>query len=256
MFGFLVKKTFFDMWDNMFRIVFLNLGYLAVFSFLVYVPSVVGQVPLLRFAAILSGMVLLSLFTGGAAGVARRIADYESPGFKEFYASLKEHVRPSLWYALINSVYFFLLSVAFPVYAGIGSIVGLIAMSVLFWVTVVWLLASQYFFAVTVQLGGSFRQILRKTMLLTFDNTIFSISLIIGALIIVAGSAFTAFLLPGIGTLVLWTQVALKLRLLKYDYLEKPDAERKNIPWDALLVEDRERVGKRTLRGMIFPWKE
>jgi hypothetical protein len=28
------------------------------------------------------------------------------------------------------------------------------------------------------------------------------------------------------------------------------------VPWDALLAEDREQVGVRTLRGMIFPWKE
>ena len=31
---------------------------------------------------------------------------------------------------------------------------------------------------------------------------------------------------------------------------------RVRIPWDALLAEDREQVGVRTLRGMIFPWKE
>ena len=49
----------------------------------------------------------------------------------------------------------------------------------------------------------------------------------------------------------------MKLRLYKYDYLEEnPDAKRNDIPWDALLIDERERVGKRTLRGMIFPWKE
>jgi hypothetical protein len=44
--------------------------------------------------------------------------------------------------------------------------------------------------------------------------------------------------------------------MYKYDYLEKNPGDRRRIPWDALLVEDRERVGKRTLKGMIFPWKE
>ena len=32
MFGFLVKKAFFDMWDNLFRIIIMNLGYIAVFA--------------------------------------------------------------------------------------------------------------------------------------------------------------------------------------------------------------------------------
>ena len=45
--------------------------------------------------------------------------------------------------------------------------------------------------------------------------------------------------------------------MYKYDWLEaNPEANRKKIPWDALLMDDKERVGKRTLRGMIFPWKE
>ena len=70
-------------------------------------------------------------------------------------------------------------------------------------------------------------------------------------------SFFTALLLPGIATIMLWWNIAFKLRLYKYDWLEQnPGANRRRVPWDALLVEDRERVGKRTLKGMIFPWKE
>jgi hypothetical protein len=70
-------------------------------------------------------------------------------------------------------------------------------------------------------------------------------------------SAFTAFLLPGLGSIVLLLQVATKLRIYKYDYLEEnPEANRRKIPWDAILIDDKQRVGKRTLRGMIFPWKE
>ena len=64
-------------------------------------------------------------------------------------------------------------------------------------------------------------------------------------------------MLPGLTTVLLWANVGLKLRLIKYDYIEShPDANRKQIPWDALLVDEKERVGKRTLKGMIFPWKE
>ena len=32
MFGFLVKKAFFDMWDNLFRILIMNLGYIAILA--------------------------------------------------------------------------------------------------------------------------------------------------------------------------------------------------------------------------------
>lgn len=62
MFGFLIKKTFFDMWDNMFRIILLNLAFIGVLG-LVALPSLVsGEVP--DQAAI----------AGGAPGTARAAA--------------------------------------------------------------------------------------------------------------------------------------------------------------------------------------
>ncbi len=45
--------------------------------------------------------------------------------------------------------------------------------------------------------------------------------------------------------------------MFKYDYIEAhPDTDRKHLPWEELLFEEREKVGTRTLKGMIFPWKE
>jgi len=92
--------------------------------------------------------------------------------------------------------------------------------------------------------------------LLLLDNPLFTVGLLIGSLVVFVLSAFTAFLLPGLATILLWWNVALKLRLYKYDHLEKHPDDRRHIPWDGLLAEDRDRVGKRTLKGMIFPWKE
>ncbi len=40
MFGFLIKKTFFDMWDNMFRVIILNLAFLIAMA-LIMLPSLV-----------------------------------------------------------------------------------------------------------------------------------------------------------------------------------------------------------------------
>jgi hypothetical protein len=97
---------------------------------------------------------------------------------------------------------------------------------------------------------------LKKSFLLFLDNPGFTFGLFLGSLLILALSMFTAGLLLGIGTLLLWQNAGLKLRMYKYDHLEKHPEDRRRIPWDALLVEDRERVGKRTLKGMIFPWKE
>jgi uncharacterized membrane protein YesL len=333
MFGFLVKKTFFDMWDNMFRIILLNLAFLALMGIIALPSLLSGDVPadaaaasgsaavpaessareapaaplsdaemeadfntfvsdcvakpfsaplariflmlgpvrgsqligmliarqpliVLPLVILLIGLAALALLFGVASRMTADIADYKQPGFSEFLASLKESWANSLLGAVLLAGYLFVVSVAFPFYAGKG-VVGWLAMGLLFWVTVAALLAAQYFFPIQSRLDRKFRKIVRKSFLLLFDNTIFSFGLLAVALIIFGVSAFTAFLLPGISTIFLWWNAALKLRLYKYDWLEQnPGADRRKVPWDALLIDDRERVGKRTLKGMIFPWKE
>ncbi len=185
------------------------------------------------------------------------IADYRQPGFADFFRFLRESLPSSLLLALVLTVYTSRGLVAFQFYGGMKSLLGPLAVALLFWVTVAWVFASQYFFPIQSRLDRKFRKIFRKTFLVFFDNPGFSIGLFICALIVLIVSFFTALLLPGISTILLWWNIAFKLRLYKYDWLEQnPGAKRRQVPWDALLVEDRERVGKRTLKGMIFPWKE
>ena len=135
---------------------------------------------------------------------------------------------------------------------------GLAALSIIFWASVAWQLASQYFFPVHCRLGDKPGKSLKKCFIMLLDNTIFTVGMGIVTIIILALSAFTVFLLPGIGGVIIFHQAAFKLRLYKYDYLEEhPNVKnKKQIPWERYLQEERKRVGKRTLRGMIFPWKE
>jgi uncharacterized membrane protein YesL len=218
----------------------------------------IGRQPLiiLPLVLLLIGIAALAILCGVTSRMTSDIADYMQPGFAEFFGYVKESWVNSLLGTALLAAYLFVVSVAFPFYAGKG-VVGWLALGLLFWVTVAALLAAQYFFPIQSRLDRKFRKIVRKSFLLLFDNTIFTFGLLAVALILFVASAFTAFLLPGIATVFLWWSTALKLRLYKYDWLEQnPGANRKKVPWDALLIDDRERVGKRTLKGMIFPWKE
>jgi uncharacterized membrane protein YesL len=256
MFGFLVKKCFFDMWDNLFRILLLNLGFLAALGLLALSFRLLS-VAALFFPALSVAVAVLAVYTGAASKTASEIADYRQPGFSDFWLFVKDTWGTSLLLALVAAVYAGVIVVAFGFYGNLKSIVGPLAVSLLFWVTVAIVLAGQYALPIRSRLDRSFRKVLRKSFLVFFDNPGFSIGLLFGAVVIGAVSVFTALLLPGLATLLLWWNAALKLRLYKYDWLEQnPDANRRQVPWDALLVEDRERVGKRTLKGMIFPWKE
>ncbi len=257
MFGFLIKKTFFDMWDNMFRILLLNLGFILVIGILVLDIQLFLSFPALLVGGLLIGGVLAALYTGVASRVCSEIADYKQPGFSDLAGFLKESFGSSLLLLLTLGIYAFAVTEAVPFYGGMKSIVGALAAALLFWVSVGVTLALQFFFPIQSRLDRKFRKIFRKTFLVFFDNPLFSIGLFICAAIVLVISIFTALLLPGISTIFLLWNAAFKLRLYKYDWIEQnPGANRKAVPWDALLVEDRERVGKRTLKGMIFPWKE
>ncbi len=255
---FMIKKAFFDMWDNFLPIVLINLGFILVAALPIVLPPAVYPLhPAFGFIALFAGIIVFFLYTGTVSMITADIADYKKPEMKDVPKYFKETWKSSLVLGVIMSFLGFILSIAFPVYLNMGNMIGLLALVFLFWATVIWLLSSMYYFPIRARLDTRIPKIIKKCFILFFDNTLFSLALAITVLAAFILSALTAFLLPGIGTILLLLQVAAKLRIYKYDYLEEnPEANRRKIPWDALLIDDKQRVGKRTLRGMIFPWKE
>lgn len=257
MLGFYVKKAFFDLWDNLLGIVLINLGFLIAMAAVVYLPFLLSFSPVLSLLGLCVGLLIFNIYAGGAARLAGDMADFKGVSFKEFWGYLRESLKASLTLGGISVLQVVILAIAFPFYLNLGGIVGLAAMSLIFWISVVWWLASQYFFPAYQRLDRDILKVLKKCLILFFDNTGFTIFMGLGSLFIIGISSLTAFLLPGFGAVLLWHQIGLRLRLYKYDYLEEnPEANRKQIPWAALLMEDKDRVGPRSLRGMIFPWKE
>ena len=258
MLGFLVKKAFFDTWDHFLGVLVINLGFILIGLIPFSSVQLVESLPFGAFIGIVAiGIILLFVYAGAASLMARDIVNYETPEWKNFLRYLKETWFQSLIFGLIYVAGIAVSFVGFSTYLQMTSILGLAAAVFLLWAVVIWVLASQFYFPVLARLDTKIPKILRKSFILFFDNTFFAFVLGFGVLLIAGVSIFTAFLFPGFGGLLVWHQAAMKLRLYKYDYLEEnPGANRKKIPWDGLLVEEKEKVGKRTLRGMIFPWKE
>ena len=80
-------------------------------------------------------------------------------------------------------------------------------------------------------------------------------------LILLAFSVLFIGFFPSIAGILIANTNALRLRLYKYDYLEEhPELttkkERRQIPWEDLIYEDRETLGPRKLKSFIFPWKD
>jgi energy-converting hydrogenase Eha subunit C len=256
MFGFLIKKTFFDMYDNLIAIALLNAGFILVLAFCFYLPWALRTLPVVPFVVLGIGFFLLFAYLGGVSGITREISDFQRPDMHSFAAYLRSSLPSSLILAVINLTLLFLFRTAFPFYSHMDMLIGQIASSLLVWFLIIWILAFQYAFPIQSRLDRSIRKILKKMFLLLLDNPLFTLGLMLTSVLIFLLSLLTAFLLPGIATVLLLTNAGLRLRLYKYDYLEQHPESRKRIPWEMLLSEDRERVGKRTLKGMIFPWKE
>jgi hypothetical protein len=257
MIGFFLKKAFFDGWDHLFSLILLNLGFIVALAIGFALPGRAGF-PL--WASIGLGVLALAagaVWWSGCVFALKDVADFGGFHLREILHHLRAGLIPGLQVGALLVALWFVVSVGLPFYLSMGGILGTLAAGVIFWFGLILCLSLQYYLPLRARLGGGLRKNLRKCFILFFDNPAFSLFLFIYSALTLALSLFLAFLLPGFAGLALAQNVALRLRLYKYDWIEThPGAKRRDVPWEELLAEDRDLVGKRTLKGMIFPWKE
>ena len=257
MFLILIKKAFFVFWDHMGAILIINLGYFVILAYAVFTPSPFHPLHVLSILTYLLKFSLFFIYTGVINRMLKQFSDYSSVSFSDFIPYLKASWKPSLLFSVLVLGIVLLTWSAFINLKVRSDFFFTTWLVMSFWICVFCVLSLPYFFPFETRTNGKFLKSLKKTVLLFFDNTIFSIGLLAGALTISILSIFFIFLLPGIGMLLLWYNVATGLRIAKYDYLEQnPNVNSKDIPWKEVLKEDIERLSNRTLKGLIFPWKE
>lgn len=254
---FMFKKAFWDAWDNMGKLLLVNFVMILLMAIPVFLPNILADMPVLGITTLIVSVLLIFIYIGGISPYIRDIVHYKSPEIKEIIGHLKENWKRSLIFGAAVLFFYFVCVTGFQFYSTLGNMIGLLGLAFLFWIFVIVSIALVYFFPVMNNLDKDLKKIIKKSFILFFDNTGTSIALAIGLLFNGAVSLALAFIMPGIGGILMLQESAMKLILMKYDYLEEnPDADRKKIPWNALIMEEREKVGKRTLKGTIFPWKE
>lgn len=260
MLGFVLRKTFYDMWDNILRIAALNLGFIAVLTIPVFLPMLAANIinsMLLHTVFSVFGILACSVYLSAAALCVKSISDYGSFGFIDFLRNFK-----TAWPAgLVMGIFVILLYMVIPniiwFYLHIESLVGLGLAAIVFWLTIFALLSFQFYFSVYSRLGAKMVKSFNKCMIISMDNSGFSLFLFLNNIVVLIISAVFAFMFPGPVGILLYLDEALRLRLLKYDWLEaNPGADRRKIPWDVLLMEEREKTGHRSFMNFIFPWKD
>lgn len=262
MFGLMIRKAFYDFWDSFFKIVFLNVGFiltLIVAFSAAYPVSLIGFIPDAIKIPVMIFIVcfFLNLFTGALNIFVREIVDNKSPGFKDFFIAMKKSMLASTLYSAFMTLAIALFSISMSFWGTQTMFIADAAKILLFGAAIIFILANMLFFPIYAGLEKSFFKAIKKMFLVFLDNPVFSFGLMIISLAIFAVSVITVLMIPGYAAVALLLNVGLKYRLLKYDYIqEHPEADPTRIPWTILLAEERERVGTRSLRGLIFPWKD
>ena len=254
---FMFQKAFWDAWDNMGRVLLVNFVFVLLAAVPVFLPKVLAGIPVLSMVSLFVGILLLFVYSGAVSAYIRDLVKYDSPEIKDIWGHLKDNWKISLLLGVVVCFFYFVCVTGFRFYSSLGNVIGLVGLAFLFWIFVLVSVALIFFYPVMNNLDRDFRKIVKKSFILFFDNT--GTALVLAFMIVVNSvvSVALALILPGIGGILILQESAMKLLLMKYDYLEEnPDANRKKIPWNALIRDEREKVGKRTLKGTIFPWKD
>jgi uncharacterized membrane protein YesL len=255
MLGFLVKKTFYDLWDNLFKIALINLAFLVLLFAGIIVPPLFNAAPPLSMGIMAFCLLCCCVYLSAASLCLKALSDYGSFSFADFLHNLAAAWPAGLLLGVLFLLEFFLTAMAIPFYIGLGSFTGLLLGCFLLWTMLTVTLALQFYLPIRARLDTKPGKIIKKCFLILFDNTRFCIFVGAVSAAILALSLPLLMLLPGPGGLLLFLDEALRLRLLKYDWLEA-NPEHRKIPWNILLEDEREKTGTRSLKGLIFPWKE
>lgn len=254
---FLIKKSFFNVWDNLSRVVLVNLGFVVCLFLMLFPAFVFGRSVISVIIFLFPGFVCLHLYLGAVGLFFKELSDSAVASVKLIKRGFRISWKKSLVLGLLDCAVLLAIVVGLPFYFSLNNILGFAGGILLFWAGMCWVMAAQFFFPLQLSMSGSLRTTIKKAFLITLDNPFFTFFVLVFSIFLFILSVIFAFIAPGIGSIFMLQLNALRLRLYKYDWLEEnPDSPRNKIPWKELLVEEDERLGSRSFKGTIFPWRD
>ena len=193
---------------------------------------------------------------------AAKIANFEGVHILDYFKNIPKVLKDATIFGLVLSIFvilsifcvrFYFIQNKTLFYAFIGAII--------LWVDIFVLLSLQWVVPIRSLMKNNLKKCIKKSFIIFFDNTGFTVMMALYNFVLFALSIFFVGLIPSMSGILISCTNALRLRLYKYDYLEEhPELttkkQRKQIPWEELIYEDRETLGPRKLRSFLFPWKD
>jgi hypothetical protein len=255
---FCIKKSFFDLWDNLLGSFALNIvstSLLAIPVFLFAVRPFAAPLPDLAitgagFLPFFLYLPIVCRFAGDVSGNAK----IEPAKIHMYFA---RGGLPCIAYWLLVVSVAILVSIALPAYVSSDSIESIPFFAITAIATFFFLLTIQYVMPLHILYEPKILRAIKKSFRFFMDNPGFTLGVAVGSLVIIGVSVATLTLSPGIMGLLVWHHTCFSMRMLKYEYLEAhPEASRNRLPWKEILAFENEKLGTRTLRNTIFPWME
>ncbi len=257
MIGFLIKKGFFDIWDNLLMIVLMNLGFIAPLG-LILLAGMAGETSALASVLLqVLAVLVFSLYGLGVSGVTYGYSKYQRNGFTAFKEAYRYHIGHGFFHFLICMVIAFLIMFVIPFYFAINNLFGIFMGMLMFWLVILLVLTIQFYYPLCfhMEADGALKTF-KKCFIVVADNLGTTLFLFLRSIIDFVLTVLTATLVPGLTGISLSRMDTLRLIMKKYDFLEaNPGSTKRDVNWEDLLYEEKQLVGPRSLKGMIFPWK-
>lgn len=264
MFGFLIKKNFCDGWDNLVSVLMVNSIFLVInFGLFFLITKFAANTPLLLLFIVIA-CVIDSILVFAYGDSAADIANFKGIHLVDYFKAFPKIIKDASLFGIMIAAIIIVSAIAIEYYLfneNNASYFNLFLGAMVIWIDIFLILALQWFVPIRSLMHNDFKKVLKKCMIMFFDNTGFSVAIGIYSLVFVILSVFCIGFLPSVAGILIATTNAMRLRLYKYDYLEehpelKTKKERNQIPWEELIYEDRETLGPRKLKSFLFPWKD
>ncbi len=255
----------------MFHLLVLNLLFLALLSAFLWsgygitrlsVANGVQNILIMALGFVFS--MILGMFYFAESTNVEKVANFGSAKFGVYFRELIPSIKIGALYGLFVALLVSVAVVSIPFYmrsfASSHNFVWLLFAAFIFWFELVTMLSLQWFLPVYALMRNPFLKCLKKSYILFFDNAGFSLALAFVNLLNIVLTILTVGMLPGIHGISLTCTNALRLRLYKYDWYEvnpgMTKEQRRDVPWDDLIANDKKTLGPRKWKSFLFPWKD
>ncbi len=256
MFKFLVKKSFFDLWDNLLYCFLYNIVFMGTVAVYLFVIKLTQNGPVSVFFVITAVFLFAFCFLiFGFTGVATKWSKYEHSPFFEFFSFGIRKAGHLVLFYILTAFLFFSSIVIIPYYLSLHNYLGIVLAVVLFWICIFLGLTLMYYPALTYKNNIGVFATFKRAMMFFADNKAFSFGTALLGVLVFLVSALSFFMIPGFVGLFLLLADSCKLIDIRYDYAKTKRISRKDIDVRDMFLNEDADVGKRSIRNFFSPWK-